>query len=46
MSSADQPATAVSDKVLNVNLGVLGHVDSGKTSLGTSFFTLVALEAL
>jgi translation elongation factor EF-Tu-like GTPase len=23
------------DRVLNVNVGVLGHVDSGKTSLGT-----------
>ena len=24
----------MADTVLNVNIGVLGHVDSGKTSLG------------
>ena len=22
-------------KILNINLGILGHIDSGKTSLGT-----------
>jgi len=25
-----------SEKLLNINVGVLGHVDSGKTSLGNT----------
>lgn len=29
------PAAALAEpRILNVNVGVLGHVDSGKTSLG------------
>lgn len=30
----DQMAETPEPRVLNVNVGVLGHVDSGKTSLG------------
>ena len=34
---SDKKATASSGKrILNINVGVLGHVDSGKTSLGAS----------
>jgi hypothetical protein len=32
MSSAS--TTSKSEKIFNENIGVLGHVDSGKTSLG------------
>jgi len=27
---------SASSRILNVNVGILGHIDSGKTSLGTS----------
>jgi hypothetical protein len=29
------PASPAGMRILNVNLGILGHIDSGKTSLGT-----------
>mmetsp|Transcript_34561 Transcript_34561/g.83459 ORF Transcript_34561/g.83459 Transcript_34561/m.83459 type:complete len:791 (+) Transcript_34561:247-2619(+) len=34
------------DEVLNVNLGILGHVDSGKTSLVKTLSTLLSTAAL
>jgi selenocysteine-specific elongation factor len=37
------PAT---EQVLNVNVGVLGHVDSGKTSLVKTLSTLLSTAAL
>ena len=34
------------DEVLNVNVGVLGHVDSGKTSLVKTLSTMLSTAAL
>ena len=42
-SSNDLPEQ---QEVLNVNVGVLGHVDSGKTSLVKTLSTLLSTAAL
>ena len=42
--SNTNPPTA--EQVLNVNVGVLGHVDSGKTSLVKTLSTLLSTAAL
>jgi selenocysteine-specific elongation factor len=34
------------EKILNVNVGVLGHVDSGKTSLVKTLSTMLSTAAL
>ncbi len=34
------------NKVLNINVGILGHVDSGKTSLARALSTLLSTAAL
>ena len=34
------------NKILNVNVGILGHVDSGKTSLARAISTLLSTAAL
>lgn len=39
-------ASAVHDRVVNVNVGVLGHVDSGKTTLVKALSTLLSTAAL
>lgn len=39
-------ATTPPEEVLNVNVGVLGHVDSGKTSLVKTLSTLLSTAAL
>jgi selenocysteine-specific elongation factor len=49
MTEADSiPAAAPLDhkEILNVNVGVLGHVDSGKTSLVKTLSTLLSTAAL
>lgn len=43
-AAAAAPPSA--DEVLNVNLGILGHVDSGKTSLVKTLSTLLSTAAL
>ncbi len=47
-ASAPAPAAASSGKgrVLNVNVGILGHVDSGKTSLAKALSTLLSTASL
>jgi GTPase len=42
--TSSQPTT--NEEVLNVNVGVLGHVDSGKTSLVKTLSTLLSTAAL
>eukprot|EP00592_Proboscia_alata_P028858 CAMPEP_0194432570 /NCGR_PEP_ID=MMETSP0176-20130528/71299_1 /TAXON_ID=216777 /ORGANISM="Proboscia alata, Strain PI-D3" /LENGTH=75 /DNA_ID=CAMNT_0039248963 /DNA_START=70 /DNA_END=294 /DNA_ORIENTATION=+ len=48
--SKQKPKTILSktpqSKVLNINVGVLGHVDSGKTSLVKTLSTLLSTAAL
>ena len=47
-AAAPSPAPAAEGskkKMLNINVGVLGHVDSGKTSLGTSVATSPQLSS-
>lgn len=45
--SGDEVATAVSARlVLNVNLGIVGHVDSGKTSLARALSTHLSTASL
>ena len=47
-AAAPSPALAAEGskkKMLNINVGVLGHVDSGKTSLGTSVATSPQLSS-
>ena len=34
VAAGTMAANAAQPRVLNINVGVLGHVDSGKTSLG------------
>ena len=34
------------DRILNINIGVLGHVDSGKTSLVKTLSTLLSTASL
>jgi selenocysteine-specific elongation factor len=48
MTEADSNPAAPPDhkEVLNVNVGVLGHVDSGKTSLVKTLSTLLSTAAL
>jgi selenocysteine-specific elongation factor len=48
MTEADSNPVAPPDhkEVLNVNVGVLGHVDSGKTSLVKTLSTLLSTAAL
>lgn len=48
MAGGDAPANDLpqQDEVLNVNVGVLGHVDSGKTSLVKTLSTLLSTAAL
>ena len=47
--SSDAPAASSSDKkpakTLNINVGVLGHVDSGKTSLSRALSTVGSTAA-
>ncbi|PNW81766.1 hypothetical protein CHLRE_06g259300v5 [Chlamydomonas reinhardtii] len=44
---SDKKATASSGKrILNINVGVLGHVDSGKTSLVAALSTRLSTAAL
>ena len=38
-------AAAKSPKILNFNIGVLGHVDSGKTSLSKALSTVASTAA-
>ncbi len=52
-AAAPAPAAANKDKkppkpeeVINVNVGILGHVDSGKTSLVKTLSTLLSTAAL
>jgi selenocysteine-specific elongation factor len=50
-SSGDRTSTSNNDtsdqgKILNVNVGVLGHVDSGKTSLVKTLSTMLSTAAL
>ena len=44
--AAPAPAMADRSNVVNVNVGVLGHVDSGKTSLVKALSTLLSTAAL
>lgn len=44
--SSNKQDTADEDEVLNVNVGILGHVDSGKTSLVKTLSTLLSTAAL
>jgi selenocysteine-specific elongation factor len=49
MGGGDTPAAndlPQQDEVLNVNVGVLGHVDSGKTSLVKTLSTMLSTAAL
>ena len=34
------------ESVLNINIGIMGHVDSGKTSLGKLYGIINALEGI
>jgi len=43
---ASLPPDLSPENVLNVNVGVLGHVDSGKTSLVKSLSTLLSTASL
>ncbi|KAG7373275.1 selenocysteine-specific translation elongation factor [Nitzschia inconspicua] len=45
-TTATSATPTSNEEVLNVNLGVLGHVDSGKTSLVKSLSTLLSTAAL
>ena len=45
-SNASSPPPTSASKVLNVNVGVLGHVDSGKTSLVKALSTSLSTAAL
>jgi selenocysteine-specific elongation factor len=50
-SVGDRASTSSNDKsdqakILNVNVGVLGHVDSGKTSLVKTLSTMLSTAAL
>jgi hypothetical protein len=45
-SPATVAGTVPPEDVLNVNVGVLGHVDSGKTSLVKTLSTLLSTAAL
>ena len=44
--SADDKASEAVPKLLNVNVGVLGHVDSGKTSLVKAISTNLSTASL
>ncbi|CAI5500685.1 unnamed protein product [Closterium sp. Naga37s-1] len=47
--SSDPPpvlASSTAPRVFNVNVGILGHVDSGKTSLARALSTLLSTAAL
>ncbi|GAB5365560.1 hypothetical protein AAMO2058_001068900 [Amorphochlora amoebiformis] len=44
--AASQPESVPVSKILNVNVGVLGHVDSGKTSLVKALSTELSTAAL
>ncbi len=44
--SETKDASASAGNVLNINIGVLGHVDSGKTSLSTIAIRTLILSAL
>ena len=37
MAAKPDPSSSERAKILNFNIGVLGHIDSGKTSLGILF---------
>jgi len=43
--SAIEQATVDPAKMLNINIGVLGHVDSGKTSLCKALSTVASTAA-
>lgn len=45
-SSSNPSSPPPAEEVLNVNVGVLGHVDSGKTSLVKTLSTLLSTAAL
>jgi len=45
-SSASSSSSSTAQHVLNVNIGILGHVDSGKTSLVKALSTSLSTAAL
>ena len=45
-AAAVDPKTIDPNRILNVNVGVLGHVDSGKTSLVKTLSTLLSTASL
>ena len=44
--SSDVSSLNITGKVLNVNVGIMGHVDSGKTSLARALSTTLSTAAL
>ena len=40
MAASEKPSHAKTLKTLNINVGILGHVDSGKTSLSRALSTI------
>lgn len=45
-NNSNAKAAPTPEQVLNVNVGILGHVDSGKTSLVKTLSTLLSTAAL
>ncbi|GAQ81505.1 Selenocysteine-specific elongation factor [Klebsormidium nitens] len=41
-----EKASAADGRIMNVNVGILGHIDSGKTSLARALSTLLSTAAL
>lgn len=46
MTEIDLTAASITGKILNVNVGIMGHVDSGKTSLARALSTTLSTAAL
>ena len=46
ITTLEMEASRMFDNLLNVNVGVLGHVDSGKTSLVKALSTSLSTAAL
>ena len=43
MAAKPDPSSSDRANILNFNIGVLGHIDSGKTSLGIIYYILYVL---
>ena len=45
-AAGEEPGEAPGERAVNVNIGILGHVDSGKTSLVAALSTVLSTAAL